>query len=178
MLAYAAGDAAAFDKLYGRHRAPVFRYVRRQVNEDRIAEEIFQDIWMRVIKVRSRYAASARFTTWLYTIAHNRLMDHFRSIGAKPEEVLLPVDENDNSELPVSEEDGPESSLTRRRIAERILAALDSLPPVQREAFVLQQEGDLTVGEIATITGVTRETAKSRLRYALAKLRRDLRDIR
>lgn len=178
MLAYAAGDSAAFDKLYGRHRAPVFRHVRRQVNEDRVAEEIFQDIWMRVIKVRSRYAASARFATWLYTIAHNRLMDHFRSIGAKPEEVPLPVDENDNSELPVSEEDGPESSLTRRRIAERILAALDALPTVQREAFVLQQEGSLTVEEIAKVTGVTRETAKSRLRYALAKLRQDLKDMR
>jgi RNA polymerase sigma factor (sigma-70 family) len=178
MLAYAAGDAAAFDSLYGRHRAPVFRYVRRQVGEDRIAEEIFQDIWMRVIKVRARYAASARFTTWLYTIAHNRLMDHFRSLGAKPEEVPLLADDNDDPEVPASEADGPESSLMRRRIAERILQALDALPSAQREAFVLQQEGSLTVEEIAKVTGVTRETAKSRLRYALAKLRQDLKDMR
>jgi RNA polymerase sigma-70 factor (ECF subfamily) len=105
-------------------------------------------------------------------------MDHFRSIGAKPEEVPLPVNENDDCDMPVSEADTPESALTRRRIAERILTALDSLPAVQREAFVLQQEGSLTVEEIAKVTGVTRETAKSRLRYAIAKLRRNLRDIR
>ena len=178
MLAYAAGDAAAFDALYGRHRAPVFRYVRRQVGEDRIAEEIFQDIWMRVIKVRERYAASARFTTWLYTIAHNRLMDHFRSLGAKPEEVPLLTQDDDDPDVPASEADDPELSFTRRRIAERILEALDALPPLQREAFVLQQEGDLTVEEIANVTGVTRETAKSRLRYALGKLRENLKDIR
>ena len=178
MLAYAAGDATAFDTLYGRHRAPVFRYVRRQVGEDRIAEEIFQDIWMRVIKVRGRYAASAKFTTWLYTIAHNRVMDHFRSVGAKPEEIPLLTDDDDDPEVPACEADGPEPSLIRRRIAERILDALDSLPVVQREAFVLQQEGNLTVEEIANVTGVTRETAKSRLRYALAKLRQNLKDMR
>ena len=178
MLAYAAGDAAAFDMLYARHRAPVFRYVRRQVGENRLAEEIFQDVWMRVIKVRARYAASARFTTWLYTIAHNRLMDHFRSARAAAEELSLCDDENEDCELPAPEVDGPESLLARRRIAERILQAVDALPSAQREAFILQQEGNLTVEEIASVTGVTRETAKSRLRYALAKLRRDLKDMR
>jgi RNA polymerase sigma-70 factor (ECF subfamily) len=178
MLAYAAGDAAAFDMLYARHRVPVFRYVRRQLGEEGIAEEIFQDVWMRVIKVRGRYAASAKFTTWLYTIAHNRLIDHFRSVGARPEEVQLLDDDNDNPEVPASETDGPEPSFTRRCIAERILRALDALPSAQREAFVLQQEGNLTVEEIASVTGVTRETAKSRLRYALAKLRHDLKDMR
>jgi len=178
MLAYTTGDAAAFDTLYGRYRAPLFRYVRRQVGEDRIAEEIFQDTWMRVIKARDRYAASAKFTTWLFTIAHNRVMDHFRSARAKPEEVPLLANDEDDPEVAASDTDNPESSLTRARLAERILEALDALPAVQREAFVLQQEGDLTVEEIATVTGVTRETAKSRLRYALAKLRRDLEDMR
>jgi RNA polymerase sigma-70 factor (ECF subfamily) len=178
MLAYAAGDAAAFDMLYARHRAPVFCYLRRQLGEERIAEEIFQDVWMRVINARGRYAASARFTTWLYTIAHNRLMDYFRSVGAKPEEVPLFANDDDDPEVPACEADGPELSLTRRRIAERILAALDALPSAQREAFVLQQEANLTVEEIAKVTGVTHETAKSRLRYALAKLRHDLKDMR
>lgn len=178
MLAYAAGDAAAFDMLYARHRAPVFRYVRRQLQNDQFAEEIFQDIWMRVIKARGRYAASAKFTTWLYTLAHNRLMDYFRSIGSRPEEISLFGCDGDVVELPCEKVDGADSSLVRRLIAERIMKALDALPSAQREAFILQQEGELTVAEIAQVTGVTRETAKSRLRYALAKLRHDLKDMR
>ena len=178
MLAYAAGDATAFDMLYARHRAPVFRYVRRQLQNDQVAEEVFQDIWMRVIKGRGRYSASAKFTTWLYTLAHNRLMDYFRSTGSRPEEVSLFGCDGDVVELPCTEKDGPDSSLVRRFIAERITKALDALPSVQREAFILQQEGDLTLEEIAEVTGVKRETAKSRLRYALAKLRHDLKDMR
>jgi RNA polymerase sigma-70 factor (ECF subfamily) len=105
-------------------------------------------------------------------------MDHFRSAGTAPEQSPLCGYDNDDCELAAPEGDSPESLLARRRIAERILQSVDALPSAQREAFVLQQEGNLTVEEIARITGVTRETAKSRLRYALAKLRSDLKDMR
>src|SRR5688572_26973234 len=79
MLAYAGGDAGAFEALYRKHRGPLYRFVLRSVKGRGEAEELFQDIWMRVIEARARYAPAAKFTTWLYTIAHNRLVDHWRA---------------------------------------------------------------------------------------------------
>ena len=179
MLAYAAGDAAAFDVLYARHRGPVFRFVRRQVHNDGIAEEIFQDVWMRLINARARYVPTAKFTTWVFTIAHNRMMDHFRASGQHVEYVAFEPDEDGLAvDPPIADTLHPDALLERKRLATRLVAAIEDLPPAQREAFMLQQEGDLTVEEIAKITDTSRETAKSRLRYALAKLRRDLQDLR
>jgi RNA polymerase sigma factor (sigma-70 family) len=81
MLAYGGGDAGAFDTLYARHRGGLFRFVLRAVKDRGVAEELFQEVWVRVIESRSRYAPKARFTTWLYTIAHNLLVDHWRRKG-------------------------------------------------------------------------------------------------
>ena len=81
MLAYAAGDAASFEALYARHKGGLYRFVLRGIKERGVAEELFQEIWMRVIEARTRYAPQARFTTWLYTIAHNRMVDHFIDQG-------------------------------------------------------------------------------------------------
>src|SRR5947207_3257194 len=81
MLAYAAGDATAFDALYGRHKGSLFRFVLRSVKGRAEAEEIFQDVWMRAVEARRRYEPRAKFTTWLYTIAHNRIVDHWRAKG-------------------------------------------------------------------------------------------------
>lgn len=178
MLAYRDGDAGAFDVLYGRHKGPVFRYLRRHARE--AAEELAQDVWMRVVHARGGYDVRAKFTTWLYTIAHNRLMDHFRAHGRESPHLAGSLD--DETAAPVADppapDPPPERILERREAAARILAALDALPAPQREAFVLQQEGGLSVEEIAAATGVNRETAKSRLRYALAKLRAALADTR
>jgi RNA polymerase sigma-70 factor (ECF subfamily) len=172
MLAYRAGDAAAFDALYARHRGGVFRYLRRQTRNAAVAEELFQDVWMRLIDARARYEPQAKFSTWLYTIAHNRLMDHFRS--GRRAALVSYDDADDPPPEPVADTPQPEETLARKQDAARLLAAIDALPAAQREAFVLQQEGDLSVEEIAAATGVNRETAKSRLRYAMAKLRAQL----
>lgn len=178
MLAYRDGDAGAFDTLYARHKGPVFRYLRRNAQE--AAEELAQDVWLRVIHARAGYDVRAKFTTWLYTIAHNRLMDHFRARGRESDHLAGSLD--DEAGAPIVEQPAPdpppERMLERREAAARILAALDTLPDAQREAFVLQQESGMSVEEIAAATGVNRETAKSRLRYALAKLRALLADAR
>jgi len=172
MLAYAAGDAAAFDALYARHRGAVFRYLRRQAGNAAIAEEIFQDVWLRLIDARASYAPRAKFTTWLFTIAHNRLMDHFR---ANARAALVSYDDDPIDDV-AADTPRPDESLARKRDAARLLAAIEALPAAQREAFLLQQEGELSLEEIAAVTGVNRETAKSRLRYAMGKLRAELRE--
>src|SRR5687767_15957836 len=79
MLAYRSGDARAFETLYRRHRGALFRFILRSLKQRAVAEELFQEAWMRVVEARGRYEAQARFTTWLYTIAHNLLVDHWRS---------------------------------------------------------------------------------------------------
>lgn len=174
MLAYREGDAHAFETLYRRHRGPLFRYVLRSVRDRHAAEELFQEIWMRVIDARERYAPTARFGTWLYTIAHNRLTDHWRKRGL----TLVSLDDGDDSppELAARPAHEPQRQAETREQLARLSAALEALPAVQREAFLLHEEAGMTVAEIAGVTGVGEDAAKSRLRYALAKLREVLDD--
>jgi len=179
MLAYAAGDAAAFDSLYSRHKGGVYRYVLRQCTHAGIADELFQDVWTSVIRSRKTYAPSAKFTTWLYRIAHNRLIDHWRAV-APVELVSAGPDDDDDDPLdaiPAARNDEPDERAAMREIGARLKRALSSLPAAQREAFLLHQEGGLELAEIATLTGAGVETVKSRVRYALAKLRAELGDL-
>jgi RNA polymerase sigma-70 factor (ECF subfamily) len=162
MLAYGGGDAGAFEKLYARHRGGLFRFVLRQVKDRGVAEELFQEVWIRVIEARERYAPKARFITWLYTIAHNLLVDHWRKKGLS----LVELDQEDVA----SDGANPARQAEAREALARLLQALEALPAAQREAFLLHQEADLTVAEIAAVTGAGEEAAKSRLRYAMAKL--------
>jgi RNA polymerase sigma-70 factor (ECF subfamily) len=163
MLAYRDGNAGAFQTLYGRHRTRLYRFVLRSVKERGVAEELFQDVWLRVIEARNRYAPKARFTTWLYSIAHNRLVDHWRRKG-------LSVVDLENVEVE-GNSPNPERQAEARQSLERFAKALEALPPAQREAFVLHEEAGMSVAEIAQATGAGEEAAKSRLRYAIAKLR-------
>lgn len=182
MLAYAAGRAAAFDTLYARHKGGVFRYLLRHSGNAGTAEELFQDVWMNAIRARMSYVVTARFSTWLYTLAHHRLVDYWRTTGQTK---LASIDDEGDSTtrdtvaaLPGSVRDQPEARCDTRQLGERLRAALALLPPVQRDAFLLQQEGDLSLAEIAELTGVGLETVKSRLRYAVAKLRCELSPLR
>jgi RNA polymerase sigma factor (sigma-70 family) len=168
MAAYRGGDAGAFDRLYARHRIRLFRFVLRSVKARAVAEELYQEVWMRVIEARASYTHKARFTTWLYTIAHNRLIDHWRKRG-----LTLVALEGD--EIASSAPDPADQAQARESLA-RFAAALDALPALQREAFLLYEEGGLTIAEIAAATGANDETAKSRLRYAMAKLRAAVND--
>jgi RNA polymerase sigma-70 factor (ECF subfamily) len=170
MLAYRDGNPAAFDELYRRHKAPLYRYLLRQCRDAAVAEDLFQDIWANVVRSRGTYAVSARFTTYLYCLAHNRLIDHYRR---RAPAALVSFDDEDAAlpELQASAHEQPDRALDVKQQAARLLALLDGLPEAQRESFVLQHEAGMSLEEIAAVTGVTRETAKSRLRYAMAKLR-------
>lgn len=163
MLAYGRGDAGAFETLYKRHRGGLFRFILRAVKQRAAAEELFQEAWIRVIEARSRYAPQARFTTWLYTIAHNLLVDHWRRKGL----TLVQLDEEELVAAP----DNPARQAEARESLARLLQAIEALPAAQREAFLLHEEGGLSVAEIAAVTGAGEEAAKSRLRYAMAKLK-------
>jgi RNA polymerase sigma-70 factor (ECF subfamily) len=168
MLAYSGGDAGAFEALYARHRARLFRFVLRSIPVRAVAEELYQEVWMRVIEARGSYTPTARFSTWLYTIAHNRMIDHWRRAGVP----LVALDDHD---LPDGTADPARHAEGRETLA-RFAAALERLPPAQREAFLLHEEAGLTLAEIAAATGSNEEAAKSRLRYAMAKLRAAIQD--
>ena len=178
MLAYAAGDAAAFDALYARHKGGVYRYLLRQCRQGGVADELFQDVWMNLIRARGSYVPSAKFTTWLYRLAHNRLIDHYRASGQVS---LVSADDEAHADsvagLPANHGDQPERRAENRELGARLLDAVAALPAAQRQAFLLQQEGGLSLAEIAEVTGAGVETVKSRLRYAMNKLREDLSDL-
>ena len=181
MLAYRGGDAGAFEELYRRHKGGLFRFVLRSVRERALAEELYQEVWMRVIEARGRYEAPApgagqpaKFSTWLYTIAHNRLVDHWRKRGL----ALVSLDQDGDPAIdpPAGADYEPQRIVEAKQGLERFRRALAALPPAQREAFLLHQEADMSVTEIASATGTNEEAAKSRLRYAVSKLKQAMGD--
>ena len=179
MERYRDGDAGSFDVLYHRHRGGLFRYLLRQCKHQAVAEELFQDVWSNIIRSRERYQPSAKFSTFLYQVAHNRLIDHIRQ---RPELALSldAEDEDSNSMIdliPADAGDQPEVMVERKRLIETLVEGINGLPALQRETFLLREEAGLSLEEIAEVTGVTPETAKSRLRYAVAKLREGLRGL-
>ena len=174
MLCYRDGDAGAFDVLYRRHRGALYRYVMRLCTNPGVADELFQDVWANLIRARRTYTVTAKFTTYLYRLAHNRAIDYFRAQAGR---TAVSLDDDDCAPPPepaAAAGDEPERALAIKQQAARLLELLAALPAAQREAFLLQQEGGFSVEEIADATGVSRETAKSRLRYALAKLRQGM----
>ena len=167
MLAWAAGEASAFEVLYGRHRGPLFRFLLAQLRDRPLAEELYQDVWQRVIAARATWRPEAAFATWLYRIAHNRLNDHWRAQRHRPP---APLDAELRTAA-LADPEHPGSVAEQDEQRQRLQQALDELPDEQREAVLLRLQQELSLEEIGRITGVGRETVKSRLRYALDKLR-------
>jgi len=141
MLRYAGGDMEAFQGLYERHRGGLYRYFLRQSNQS-VAEELFQDVWMRVVQSRKRYRPKAAFSTWLYTLARNRMFDHWRRAGVRPVENTGSGDDSPGITIP------------------------DANPGPQRLVDLRD-----CLAEIADTMNTGAETAKSRLRYAMDRLR-------
>jgi len=170
MLRYRDGDAAAFETLYRRHRDSLYRYLLRLSANSHTAEDVFQEAWGKIIRARASYRPTAKFTTYLFRVAHNCFIDHIRRSkrhsghsNAIPELAADPVDE-------------PEHRTEQLLARQRLETALQTLPDEQRDAFLLHEEGGMSLDDIALITGVNRETAKSRLRYANTKLRAAMHD--
>lgn len=180
MLAYQAGDVTSFEQLYGRWRGRLFRFLVHQCGDQARAEELYQEVWLKVVNAREHYQVAAKFSTWLFRIARHRLIDHWRSAGRDPATFANSGDDESGplEAVAAPESQEPQRWLERKGLAEQLARALADLPAVQREAFVMAEEGEMTLEEIAAVCGVGRETIKSRLRYAHAKLRAALEDCR
>ena len=175
MARYARGEAEAFEVLYRRHEMRTWRYLERSVGNRATADELMQEVWFAVAREAPNYRATARFTTWLFTIAHNRMIDSVRTnrpqvsletLGYEAGAVIV--------QLTADPSTGPLAAAVAQEESSALAEALARLPPEQREAFLMQIEGELGVEEIAAISGISFETAKSRLRYAIRKLKKSL----
>jgi RNA polymerase sigma-70 factor (ECF subfamily) len=185
MAAYARGDAAAFEQLYARHQAGLYRFVRRLLGSALNAQtdEVFQDTWLRVVHARERWEPQgATFRTWLYTLAHHRVIDMLRRSGR---EVSIDAHADDGDApwepeaaaawqqwpAPSGSPSHTEELAFWRRAGERLITCLEQLPLPQRSAFLLHHDDGLALDEVARALEVGFETAKTRLRYAMSKLR-------
>ncbi|MEE8426428.1 MAG: RNA polymerase sigma factor [Woeseiaceae bacterium] len=165
MLRYRDGDVAAFEALYRRHNDALYRYLLRLCRHRATAEDIFQEAWGKIIKARESYRPTAKFTTYLYRVAHNCFIDYLRRNRRHAQTANVePDSQPDAGESP---DMLVERSLARRRLD----AALQTLPDEQRDVFLLHEEAGLNLEQIASVTGSNREAVKSRLRYAVKKLR-------
>ena len=166
---YREGDGAAFEILYARHRQGLYRFLLGSSGKPELADEVFQETWLSLIRSSSQPQGRATFRTWLFQIARNRLIDHWRKHGARQ-----PLhDSYDEQNHAVSDEaNDPEQLLSLSRDSQRLESALQTLPADQREVFLLRAHGDLDLAQIASLTETPLETVKSRLRYAQQKLRR------
>ena len=165
MLRYKDGDTTAFETLYRRHNDSLYRYLLRLCLHQHTAEDLYQETWSKIIRSRSRYQPTAKFTTFLYRVAHNCFIDHVRrnkrhtvETATDPDTTADPVDE-------------PAVLVDKSKAREQLEAALHILPDEQRDVFLLHEEAGLNLDAIAFVTGVNRETVKSRLRYAIKKLK-------
>lgn len=165
MLRYQDGDIAAFRILYERHNDSLYRYLLRLCKHRDTAEDLYQEVWSKIIKARQRYRPTAKFTTFLYRVAHNCFIDHIRRNKRHSNEISI---DPDDSASPTAEPEQVAETLFAR---ERLDRALAELPYEQRNVVLLFLEAGLSLDKIAGITGVNRETAKSRLRYATSKLK-------
>jgi RNA polymerase sigma-70 factor (ECF subfamily) len=178
MQQYAAGDLGAFETLYNRHKGGLYRYFMRHIPDPSLAEDLYQEIWKKVIIQVKDYIPSAKFTTWLYTLAHNKLVDHVRHLSVVNKVVMDSYDEQATQSPDVFNQskmnNEPENGFTNMRVAESLKQCINQLPQAQKDSFLLKEEAGLSVKDIATVLNTSFEASKSRLRYAYESLRQCL----
>ncbi|MBW2525824.1 MAG: RNA polymerase sigma factor [Deltaproteobacteria bacterium] len=181
MMQFQGGDQDAFAVLLRRHNVPIFNFILRQVRNRTTAEDLAQEVFVRVVHKAATFKHEARFTTWVYSIARNLCIDHLRKMSLRrhPSIDQAPGSGRGRPTLRDRLADRHPSSAADRTviaadIGERITAAVDELPAEQREVFLLRQVGKVPFKEIAAMTGVPENTVKSRMRYALERLQEAL----
>ena len=165
MLRYKDGDVAAFETLYRRHNDALYRYLLRLSRHPDTADDVFQEVWGKIIKARGKYRPTAKFTTFLYRVAYNCFIDYLRRNKRHTHRLTAEADHQPDPG------DAPELQAERSLARRRLHAALLDLPDEQRDVFLLHEEAGLSLDQIAAVTDANRETVKSRLRYAVSKLR-------
>jgi RNA polymerase sigma-70 factor (ECF subfamily) len=176
MIRFQSGDRAAFTTLVRRHQGSIFNFALRHLRSQPAAEEVVQDAFVRVVQSAAEFKHEARFATWLYTIARNLCIDQIRKRTLRRHPSL---DESKRADEPDGATLGEQTADSRANveraavgveIRERVLAAVEDLPDDQREVFLMREVSNLPFKEIAEIIGVSENTAKSRMRYALERL--------
>jgi RNA polymerase sigma-70 factor (ECF subfamily) len=180
LAAYRDGDSRAFETLLGRYRGPLFTFLLRSSRDRGRAEELYQEVWMRVIERCDEFRGDAKFSAWLYTIARNLSIDHQRKMKFRGHASLDAA--QGGSGLPMGERLANPGASTEQLaigglVRARIAIAVESLPYEQREVFLLRQLQGLAFREIAEVVGVPANTVKSRMRYALERLQHILSDL-
>jgi RNA polymerase sigma-70 factor (ECF subfamily) len=174
MLAFSQSDSSsAFEELYARHKDAVYRYYLRNVSNEATSQELFQDLWFKVIKNKQMYQVKAKFSTWLYTLAHHRLVDWYRRNNLESKAFVDNLDETEAEDLGQIDWN-PEDEFQSKRLAKQLKQAIAELPAEQREVFILHQESALTLPQIAEMLQTGLEKIKSRYRYSIKKLRNAL----
>lgn len=181
MLAYKAGDKSAFEKLYRMYQPKLYRFFLSATGTETVALDLYQETWTKVIRARDAYQPKALFSTWIFTIARNCLNDHYR-VANKPVNQLPDADEVDSAmnQLATDDSDGmlaPDEIASLAQRAEYLQQALKLLPDEQQDVVLLRYAADMSIAEIAILNNENPETIKSRLRYALPKLRSSLRSL-
>jgi RNA polymerase sigma-70 factor, ECF subfamily len=178
MLRYKDGDLSAFEVIFEKHQQPLFSFVYRFCNNYHQAQDIVQDVFLRLIKMSRHYEPKAKFTTYLYTIAHNVCIDYHRRKKHRPNVSLSdsidPENEMTIEDTMKDERANPQKEYQQKTFEQALHQAVEELPPDQREVFLLREQQNLAFDEIARIVGCLPSTAKSRMRYALQSIREKL----
>lgn len=168
MQQYASGNVDAFAMLYEKHKGGLYRYILRQVSDKGQADDLFQEVWNKVIDGARSYQPTAKFSTWLYTLARHKVIDNVRHLKVVNN---VFTQNGSDSEDGIYSVDSTSESLEQSRANEALKSCMGKLPVNQLESFLLKEEAGLTAGQIAEVVGTSLEASKSRLRYAYQSLR-------
>ncbi len=180
MLRYAQGDSDAFDELYQRHKSSVYAFIRNFIYDANAIDDLFQAVFLKMIRNRLNFIPKAKFTTWLFTIARTTCIDAMRKTKTSRVIQLFPDQYDEDAGMGMADfpdcEPQPREKGYQTELQHAIDGALEMLPQEQREVLLLREKTELTFQEIGKITGCSTNTAKSRMHYALLAIRKELQE--